>query len=373
MKRLIISAICAICGFTAAEAQTNFRAITYQQALEAAKAEGKPVFIDFYTSWCGPCKMMARDVFPQQKVGDYFNDNFVCIKLDAEKEGKEQAKKYNVTAYPTFKVVSADEKEIFTLVGGNTDASAFIADVKAGVNPDLSPDRTAARYAQGERSAELVATYAAQLVKESQQNRRNPDQSKADKAQQIVDEYFNSLTTEGKLDEENNFVYAYNYCNNPKDAKARFLIENMQKMTDQRRTEAQNTLRTLYLYRTGTLLQGLDEFDQSDVDLLKNDITALGFDKGDEQAYAATFRILSAQTDSDRNKYLSQLEKDFGQMNVSQKASVAGNFAHTLRSEEPAVIERADKWLRSQLATLDAATIYYVANSLMQFEKQLNK
>ena len=40
-------------------AQTNFRDITYKEALAAAKAEKKLVFIDFYTSWCGPCKMMS--------------------------------------------------------------------------------------------------------------------------------------------------------------------------------------------------------------------------------------------------------------------------------------------------------------------------
>lgn len=372
MRRFIFCALCAI-GSLTATAQTNFRAITYKQALEASKAEGKPVFIDFYTSWCGPCKMMARDVFPLQKVGDYFNANFVCIKLDAEKEGKEQAAKFKVTAYPTFKVITADEKEVFTLVGGNTDADAFLSDVKAGVNPELSADRTADRYANGDRSAELVSAYAAQLMKEAQANRRSLDQSKVDRAQQVVADYFANLTDTQRLDAENNFMYGYNYCNNPKDAKARFLIDNLGQMTTERRTEAEQTLRTLFLYRTGTLLQGLAEFDQSDVDILKQDIVGLGYNKGEEKAYDATFRILDAQTQTDRNKYLSQLEKDFRQLNISQKASVVGNFAQALGQTDDATTLRADKWLRSQLPDLDAASIYYAAGSLMQFEKQLNK
>ncbi|MCR4918669.1 MAG: thioredoxin family protein, partial [Prevotella sp.] len=370
VKRLFLSCCIVLCGLSAT-AQTNFRAITYQQALEASKAEGKPVFIDFYTSWCGPCKMMARDVFPQQKVGDYFNANFVCIKLDAEKEGKEQAKKFKVSAYPTFKVISADEQEIFTFVGGNSDADAFVADIKAGVNPDLSPDRAAARYEQGDRSAELVSAYASQLMKEAQANRRQLDQSKVDKAQQVVSDYFKSLTDEQRLSEENNFVYGYSYCNDPKDEKARFLISQLPTITEARRTEAEQTLRTLFLYRTGTMLQGMTEFDQSDVNLLKQDITALGYNKGSEKAYDAAFRILSAQTQADRGKYIDQLEKDFRTLDVSQKASVVGNFAQSLRSSDPTIVKRADKWLRSQLADLDAASIYYAAGSLIQFEKQL--
>lgn len=370
MRRILFALCAAVCCLNM-QAQTNFRAITYQQALDASRAEGKPVFIDFYTSWCGPCKMMARDVFPQQKVGDYFNQNFVCIKLDAEKEGKAQAKKFKVTAYPTFKVISADEQEIFTFVGGNSDADAFVADIKAGVNPDLSPEKAAIRYEQGDRSAELVSAYASQLMKEAEAS-RNLDQGKVDKAQQVVNDYFKSLTAVQRLAAENNFVYGYNYCNNPKDEKARFLVESLPTMTEQRRAEARQTLSTLYLYRTGTMLQGMTRFDQSDVDLLRQDITSLGFNQGEENAYEAVFRILSAQTLTDRSKYIDQLEKDFQKLNESQRASIAGSFAQALGETDESTLKRADKWLRSQLADLDPASIYYAATSLMQFDKKLN-
>ena len=62
-------------------AQTEFKNLNYNDALAMAKAEDKMVFIDFYTDWCGPCKVMARDVFPQKQVGDFFNAKFVCLKL----------------------------------------------------------------------------------------------------------------------------------------------------------------------------------------------------------------------------------------------------------------------------------------------------
>ena len=93
-------------------AQTNFRHISFADALKAAKAEKKLVFVDFYTSWCGPCKMMARDIFPQKKVGDFMNERFVCVKYDAEKEELELVKKSQVKAYPTFVIFDADGNEI---------------------------------------------------------------------------------------------------------------------------------------------------------------------------------------------------------------------------------------------------------------------
>ena len=88
-------------GFNA-HAQTDFRSISFDEALKVAAQENKLVFIDFYTDWCGPCKKMAREVFPQKMVGDFMNAKFVNLKLNAEKEGKELAARYKVNAYPTF-------------------------------------------------------------------------------------------------------------------------------------------------------------------------------------------------------------------------------------------------------------------------------
>lgn len=64
---------------------TNFRDLSFDEGLAAARAEGKLLFVDCYTTWCGPCKNMTNNVFPQKAAGDYFNPRFVCIKVDMEK------------------------------------------------------------------------------------------------------------------------------------------------------------------------------------------------------------------------------------------------------------------------------------------------
>ena len=83
-----MSAVCAL----SVSAQTDFRHIDLNEALATAKKEKKLVFVDFYTDWCGPCKKMASETFPDKTLGDFMNKKFVCIKLNAEKEGAADAK-----------------------------------------------------------------------------------------------------------------------------------------------------------------------------------------------------------------------------------------------------------------------------------------
>src|SRR5690349_11740714 len=76
---------------------------TFQEILDIAKKENKLVFMDAYTSWCGPCKRMAANVFPDPEAGAFFNSNFINVKIDMEKgEGPGISGKYGVRAYPTL-------------------------------------------------------------------------------------------------------------------------------------------------------------------------------------------------------------------------------------------------------------------------------
>jgi thiol-disulfide isomerase/thioredoxin len=96
----------------------RFEQAGWTAVLSKAKAENKLVFIDVYTSWCGPCKTMVRDIFPQKEVGNKFNASFINFKIDAEKgEGIEVAKKYAVKAYPTYLFVNGDGTLVYRSVG----------------------------------------------------------------------------------------------------------------------------------------------------------------------------------------------------------------------------------------------------------------
>ena len=69
---------------TTDEANSPVRWIGFEQAVEKAKKNPKPILIDIYTSWCGPCKMMSYTTFGNEQIAKYLNDNYYCVKFDAE-------------------------------------------------------------------------------------------------------------------------------------------------------------------------------------------------------------------------------------------------------------------------------------------------
>jgi thiol-disulfide isomerase/thioredoxin len=101
---------------------------SWDEALAQAKADGKPIMIDFYTDWCGWCKKLDADTYPDPSVVQYLAD-FVCVKLNAEKEGKDQAKTYNVSAYPTIVFADSSGAYLGRVLGYRLPAP-FIAEVK---------------------------------------------------------------------------------------------------------------------------------------------------------------------------------------------------------------------------------------------------
>ncbi|ERJ59808.1 thioredoxin family protein [Sphingobacterium paucimobilis] len=120
----------------------------WEQIKAKAKAENKHIFVDCFTTWCGPCIWMAENVFPQEKVGAFFNSNFINLKLqmDQTKKDSEEVKSwyeeaarfgkdYNVRAYPTFLVFSPEGELVHRMVGGG-EADAFISRANEGLHPE---------------------------------------------------------------------------------------------------------------------------------------------------------------------------------------------------------------------------------------------
>ena len=140
---------------------------TFDQLLEQARKENKIIFMDCYTTWCGPCKRLAADVFPKEEVGNYFNLKFINSKFDMEKgEGPSIAAEFGVRAYPTMLWIDGNRKVVNRLVG-LADPTTLIASGKQANNQTpgmLNELRT--KYNTGERSAEFMQKYVEALFNE---------------------------------------------------------------------------------------------------------------------------------------------------------------------------------------------------------------
>jgi thiol:disulfide interchange protein len=100
----------------------RFKRLSLQEAKAEAVKTNKIIFIDAYTSWCGPCKKMAATSFQDPNVSEIYNSKFINLKIDMEKDadGIEIAKMYKVQAYPTLLYIDSDGKLIKSIVGFQT-------------------------------------------------------------------------------------------------------------------------------------------------------------------------------------------------------------------------------------------------------------
>ena len=92
---------------------------SWEEALKKAKKENKIIFLDAYAAWCGPCKLMAKNTFTDEAVGEYFNEHFINFKMDMEKnaEGPRLSRKFALRAYPTLYFVDKNESLVHQDLG----------------------------------------------------------------------------------------------------------------------------------------------------------------------------------------------------------------------------------------------------------------
>lgn len=156
MKKLI-SGIFAFCSvMIMAQEAIQFQELPFKDLIARAKKEKKLVFIDAYASWCGPCKMMEKNVFTQKAVGAYYNANFVNARFDMEKgEGREIAAKFGVRSYPTYLFLNG-EGELVSQNSGYMEEGLFVAMAQDINSPSNKKGSLKERFAKGEKDPSFL-------------------------------------------------------------------------------------------------------------------------------------------------------------------------------------------------------------------------
>lgn len=206
MKIRILSALLFI-GTLATAQGIEFEHKPWKEVMQKAKEEGKAMFVDSYATWCGPCKRMAKNVFTKATVGDFFNENFINLKLDMEKEdGVTFGHKYPVSAYPTLYFLSGDGAVIHKVKGGKDEKSLLELGQLVVRKYDTSGEYEE-EYEKGNRDYDLVYKYVKALNKSGKPSlkisndylRSNPDISEE---QRLVFLLEAAVESDSKLFEE---------------------------------------------------------------------------------------------------------------------------------------------------------------------------
>lgn len=154
---------------------------SWEDALEQAEEQGKLIFVDCYTTWCGPCKRMAASTFPDADVGEFYNANFINVKIDMEKEdGIRFRQKYAVSAYPTLYYIAPDGEVVFVTKGAKRPED-FLSIGQMAVKKYDGSVQYKEMYDNGDHSFETVYNYIDAL------NRNNKSSLK------IANEYFRDI------------------------------------------------------------------------------------------------------------------------------------------------------------------------------------
>lgn len=156
MKKIISGLFLFIGVLIFSQESIQFQDVPFKDLIAKAKKENKLIFIDAYASWCGPCKMMERNVFTKKSVGDYFNTNFVNARFDMEKgEGREIAAKFGVRSYPTYLFLNGDG-ELVSQNFGYMEESLFLSMAQDVNSPNNKKGSLKDRFAKGEKDPEFL-------------------------------------------------------------------------------------------------------------------------------------------------------------------------------------------------------------------------
>jgi thioredoxin-related protein len=142
--------------------------LSWQQVQAKAKAENKYVFMDCFTTWCGPCRFMSANIFPMQDVGDSINAHFisVAVQLDTTagdntevkswyQAGHDIAEQYKVQVYPTYLIFDANGKSVHRFAG-SSDAPAFLSRAATALNPETQYYTMLDRYKAGKKDTAFL-------------------------------------------------------------------------------------------------------------------------------------------------------------------------------------------------------------------------
>ena len=352
--RICLLLIVCLC-FTRARAQNRsieFREGKWDQVLKMAKKEKKIVFVDCYTSWCGPCKMLSKNVFTQDQVADFYNGKFVCVKIDMEKgEGPELAKRYEVSAFPTLLYIDA-KGELKHCVTGYMTPEALIKNGETALGGEETLEDLKTQYEHGKRDEAFVKQYLEVLFKACR-----PKLQK-----EVATEYINGLDDRRFYTRET-WEIIIRHLSDPLSPVLKKVTKTKYRFCD---FVAKDTVDLFFNYTLKSAVSGFvwrdfkkNGFDRQRYDELLNYLFTVNLPKVPQ--YVASMYAVEKVVEGDIRGMLDEMHRSISYgifYNFESKLDFIRNFLRRVETcEDKALVKESDDWVAALIDSSDSG--YY--------------
>lgn len=288
MKKPFLFMIASVFIFNAFAQEIKFETGNWAEIKAKAKKENKLIFMDAFTTWCGPCKLMSNNTFTNKEVADYYNANFINAKVDMEKgEGLSIAKEYKVTCYPNLVYINGDGKLIHR-AAGYLEPQAFIDLGKTANTPGINLAYYQDKYDAGERNPEFLLNYL-DLISQT-----------CSSASVVATSYFASVP-EKELLLRANWSLLYRYIEDVNAAPFEYLVKNRKAFEAKYTADSvSQKIFDTYLAHGSNLTKAGENADEK-LKAFEAEIKSSGINRGDE--LIANIDLAFAASKTDWNAY----------------------------------------------------------------------
>lgn len=332
--RLLLTATAAL---ACSMAYTQNRSIhfdhgTWTELQAKARKEHKLIFVDAYTTWCGPCKQMAKQVFTNDTAADFYNANFINAKIDMEKgEGPELARQYQVNCYPTLLFIDGDGK-LAHRTSGSMPVNDFVALGKTARDATRNFSWYVTHYEERKTDAAFLTAYIDAIA------------GTCLSADKELAQYF-SLQSDDDLWSDANWRMINDYSNQLDAREFKFLVANKARFAGIHGQDAVNGKIADVAASTLRQLVRSNPFDQSAYERSKDQIRQLGVAGADQVIFESDLALLKSTENWNGFAELALKQVDvFYGSNADDLNSIAWDFYEHL-SDKPALL-KAEAWAK---------------------------
>jgi thiol-disulfide isomerase/thioredoxin len=336
----------------------QFESGTFAEILAKAKKENKLVFMDAYTTWCGPCKWMAKNIFTKDAVADYYNSNFINAKFDMEKgEGIDIAKKFNVRCYPNLLFFDGDGNLVHRSAGASQNESDYITLGETAKNPNKNYSSLEKTYLQTkDKTPSLIATYIDAIARTCMPY------------EDVVDLYYQTIQ-ESEMISRMSWNILYNHINNANHKAFTYLLANQASFEKIYSKDSVEQKLAQVFENSGDAILYAKNFVEKDYLDYINKVDQMNFGGKDKVVFNLNLLLLNKK--DDLNAYYTYAFKGEKFMNEAQKNDICWNVYE--KSDKKEHIDAAINCMKNVTNTPEGKSWMYMDTYASLLYKAKNK